>query len=100
MQTSSPPITVLICLKDFFADNLIKTENSIGVLLDLYTKANKRMEKGNFNLTSWNTNCRKHKNLTIKDKEFVEQGCKLEQVLGYKYSTLEDTLQISGSCID
>ena len=36
----------------------------------------------------------------IKDQKFVEHGCQLEKVLGYKYSTLEDTLQISGSPID
>ena len=36
----------------------------------------------------------------IKDKRFIKHGCKLEKVSGYKYSTLEDTLQISGSSID
>ena len=39
------------------------------MLSDLFTKANKRMEKGNFNLISWNMNCRKLKNLMIKDKK-------------------------------
>ena len=49
---------------------------------------------------SWNRNFRKLKNLMIKDKKFVEHGCELEKVLGYKYSTLEDILQISGSSVD
>ena len=60
---------------------------------DLYTRANKRIEKCNFNLRSWNTNCRKLKNLMIKN---LKNGCELEKVLGDKYSTSEDTLQISG----
>ena len=46
MQTSFPTITVLICLKkDSYVDNRIKTGNSIDVLLDLFTRDNKRMEK-------------------------------------------------------
>ena len=45
-------------------------------------------------------NCEELKALMIKDEKFVEHGCQLEKVLGYKYSTLEDTLQISGSPID
>ena len=52
------------------------------MLSDLYTRANKHMEKVNFNL-------RKLKNLLINDKKFVEHGCELE-----------NTLQISGSSIN
>ena len=36
----------------------------------------------------------------IEDHNFVEHGCELEKVLGYKYSTLNDTIQLSGSHID
>ena len=61
---------------------------------------NYRVEKGHFNLRSWNTNCEELKTLMIKEQKFVEHGCQLEKVLGYKYSTQEDTLQISGSPID
>ena len=86
--------------KNFFVDNLIKTGNSVEMLSDLYTTANYRMEKGHFNVRSRNTNCEELKTLMIKDQKFVENGCQLENVLGYKYSTLEDTLQISGSPID
>ena len=69
------------------------------MLSDLYTTANYRMEKGHFNLRMWNTNCEELKTLMIKGQKFVEHGCQLEKFLGYKYSTLEDTLQISGSPI-
>ena len=86
--------------KNFCVDNLIKTGNSVEMLSDLYTTANYCVEKGHFNLRSWNTNCEELKTLMIKDQKFVEHGCQLEKVLGYKYSTLEDTLQISGSPID
>ena len=36
----------------------------------------------------------------IKDKKYVEHGCDLEKVLGYKYNTKNDTIQISNSNIN
>ena len=35
-----------------------------------------------------------------EDQNFVEHGCELEKVLGYKYSTQNDTVQISNTQID
>ena len=69
--------------RNFYVDNLIKTGNTVEMLSDLYTTANYRMEKGHFNLRSWNTNCEELKTLMIKDQKFVEHGCQLEKVLGY-----------------
>ena len=70
--------------KNFYVDNLIKTSNSVEMLSELYTTANYRMEKGHFNLRSWNMNCEELKTLMIKDQKFLEHGCQLEKVLGYK----------------
>ena len=57
--------------KNFYVDNLIKTGNSVEMLSDLYTTANYRVEKGHFNLRSWNSNCEELKNLMIKDQNMV-----------------------------
>ena len=77
--------------KNFYVDNLIKSGNSVEMLSDLYTTANYHMEKGHFNLRLRNTNCEELKTLNDKDQKFFEYGCQLKKVLGYKYSTLEDT---------
>ena len=87
-------------LHNFYVDNLIKTSNSISELSQLYTEAFDRMQQGNFELRSWNTNCGDLKQQMIEDHNFVEHGCKLEKVLGYKYSTLNDTIQLSDSHVD
>ena len=87
-------------LRNFYVDNLIKTSNSISELFQLYTEAFDRMQKGNFELRSWNTNCEDLKQQMIEDHNFVEHGCELEKVLGYKYSTLNDTIQLSDAHID
>ena len=58
------------------------------------------MSEGNFDLRSCNTNCNELKELMIKDKKYVEHGCDLEKVLGYKYNTKQDTIQISNSKIN
>ena len=85
---------------NFYVDNLIKTGNSVSELKELYKEAYSRMQKGNFDLRSWNTNNDELKNLMIEDKNFVEHGCQLEKVLGYKYSTENDTIQISNTQIN
>ena len=87
-------------LRNFYVDNLIKTSNSISELFQLYTEAFDRMQKGNFELRSWNTNCEDLKQQMIEDHNFVEHGCELEKVLGYKYSTLNDTIQFSDAHTD
>ena len=89
---------MLLC--NFYVDNLIKTSNSISELSQLYTEAFDRMQQGNFELRSWNTNCKGLKQLLIEDHNFVEHGCEQEKVLGYKYSTVNDTIQLSDSHID
>ena len=58
------------------------------------------MSEGNFDLRSCNTNCNELKEIMIKDKKYVEHGCDLEKVLGYKYNTKNDTIQISNSNIN
>ena len=87
-------------LNNFYVDNLVKTSNSISELSKLYTEAFARMQQGNFDLRSWNTNCEELKKQMIEDQNFVDHGCELEKVLGYKYSTLNDTIQISNPHID
>ena len=80
---------------NFYVDNLIKSGNSVSELAELYKESFQRMQKGNFDLRSWNTNNDELKQIMIKDNNFVEHGCELEKVLGYKYSTQNDTIQIS-----
>merc|ERR1712030_155126 len=84
----------------FYVDNLNKTSNSKEKLVHLYKEAVRRMSEGNFDLRSCNTNCNELKKLMIKDKKYVEHGCDLEKVLGYKYNTKQDTIQISNSKIN
>ena len=69
-------------------------------LSDLYKESVKRMEQGNFDLRSWNTNNAELKEEMIKDEKFVEHGCELEKVLGYRYNTPNDTIQISKPIIN
>ena len=84
----------------FYVDNLNKTSNNKEKLIHLYKEAVRRMSEGNFDLRSCNTNCNELKELMIKDKKYVEHGCDLEKVLGYKYNTKQDTIQISNSKIN
>ena len=85
---------------NFYVDNLIKTGNSVGELSNLYRESVQRMEKGNFDLRSWNTNNETLKEEMIKDEKFVEHGCVLEKVLGYRYNTPNDTIQIAKPLIN
>ena len=80
-------------LNNFYVDNLIKTSNSISELSQLYTEAFDRMQQGNNELRSWNTNCEDLKQHMIEDHNFVEHGCGLEKVLN-------DKIQPSDSHID
>lgn len=86
--------------KHFYADSLIRTGYSIDNLSKLQILVNDRMPQVNFNLRLWNTNCERLKSKMINDQNFVEYGCRLENVLGYKYSLLEDTLQNYGFSIE
>ena len=79
----------------FFVDNLIKTSNSIVDLTNLYKESVNRMAKGNFNLRSCNTNNEQLKNVMIQDNKYVEHGCTEKKVLGYKYNTETDTMQLA-----
>ena len=87
-------------MNNFFVDNLVKTSNSEEHLTGLYKSSVERMAEGNFNLRSCNTNCKELKEVMIKDKKFVEHGCSQEKVLGYKYNTDKDTMQVSLSELD
>ena len=87
-------------MSDFYVDNLVKTSNSTSHLSELYLESLRRMEEGNFHLRSWNTNSKELLNQLVADNTFVQHGCELEKVLGYKYSTSKDTLQLSDVLID
>ena len=55
------------------------------------------MEKGNFDLRSWTTNCDILKEQLVRDKKYTDHGCELEKILGYKYNTKNDCMYLSSS---
>lgn len=86
--------------KSFYVDNLVKTSNSPEKLLYLYQESIDRMSAGNFDLRSCNSNCEELKAQMKKDGNFVEHGCELEKVLGYRYNPSRDTIQVASSSVN
>ncbi len=80
---------------NFYVDNFVVSSNSVNELAEIYQTSCNRMQEGGFELRSWNSNSIELQNMFKKDNTFVEHGCDLEKILGYKYSTSNDTLQIS-----
>jgi len=76
-------------------DNLVFTDNNTDILIDLYKNSINRMQEGNFNLRSWNTNNPKLKQIMISDSKLVNHSSEFEKVLGYKYHCTNDSLHIS-----
>lgn len=58
------------------------------------------MSAGNFDLRSCNSNCEELKAQMKKDGNFVEHGCELEKVLGYRYNYSRDTIQVASSSVN
>ena len=85
---------------NFYIDNLIFTGNNLANLSALYSELHNRMIQGGFTLRSWNTNSDELKQQMIEDDNFIDHGCDLEKVLGYKYSTSNDIIQLTERCID
>ena len=89
-----------IMKSNFYVDNLIYTGNSPTLLSQLYKESYNRMLLGGFTLRSWNTNCFELKEQMISDENYVDHGCDLEKVLGYRFSTERDSIQLSPSRFD
>ena len=85
---------------NFYVDNLIFTGNNLANLSALYSESHNRMLQGGFTLRSWNTNSDELKQQMIDDDNFIDHGCDLEKVLGYKYSTPNYIIQLTERCID
>lgn len=85
---------------NFYVDNLVKTCNSPQKLMYLYEESVDRMEEGNFCFRYFNTNCDDLKSRMIADGNYTEHGCQLENVLGYRYDPVRNTLPSAGSYID
>ena len=85
---------------NFYLDNLIKTSNDAVELENLYKESVQRLQQGNFELRSCNTNLNTLKQKMIEDDKYVEHGQKVEKVLGYKYDTEADLMFIGSSFSD
>ena len=85
---------------NFYVDNLIKTSNDAVELENLYKESVQRLQQGNFELRSCNTNLNTLKQKMIEDDKYVEHGQKVEKVLGYKYDTESDLMFIGSSFSD
>ena len=83
-----------------YVDNLIQTGNSFKELHDLYKESVIRMQEGNFNLRSWNSNNSELRKVMIENKKFVEHSSNFEKVLYYHYNTNLDYLKISNESVD
>lgn len=57
------------------------------------------MKKDNFQLRSCNSNCVRLRERIVEDNNFVEYGCELENVLGYKYDPIRDTIYLASSTV-
>ena len=57
---------------NFYVDNLIKTSNNVEELEYLYKESVQRLQQGNFELRSCNTNLDSLKHKMIEDNKYVE----------------------------
>ena len=85
--------------KNMYVDNVLHTGNTFSELHDLYKKSIVRMQEGNFNLRSWNSNSKELRQVMINDGKYVEHGLDFEKVLGYSYNTMLDYIIISNNSI-
>ena len=85
---------------NFFVDNLVKTSNDIERLTWLYQESVSRLDGVGFELRSCNTNNMTLKQLMLDDGRFITHGCKLDKVLGYRYSAESDTMCLAPVNLD
>ena len=80
--------------KCLYVDNLIYTSNDVNQLINLYRESINRMDKGGFNLRSWNSNNKELQEIMKHDEKYVTHGLVEEKVLGYKYNVGLDNISI------
>ena len=80
-------------MNDFYVDNLVKTSNSLELLVKMYKESLVRMSEGNF-LLNYNTNDGALQELIKSEGNLVQHGANTEKVLGYIYSPEKDNISI------
>ena len=84
----------------FFVDNLVKTGNSVEKLTQLYNECASRLDAVHFDLRSCNSNSPELQELMKREDRFITHGLRLDKVLGYRYSSDSDQLQLHSVEID
>lgn len=82
-------------INHFYVDNLVKTSNKAQELKSLYSESVKRMNEGNFQLWSCNTNCSELREKIREGDNLVKYLSQCEKLLGYEYNPYQDLLCIS-----
>ena len=81
----------------FYCDNLLMTSNDTEELYYIYTESISRMQRGGFELVSWNSNNPKLREIMKQDDTLSEHGLTKEKVLGYTYCLDSDVFKIANN---
>ena len=85
---------------NFFVDNLAKTSNDLVKLTNLYKECSDRLGENHFDLRSCNSNSETLRNIMKNDDRLITHTNEHDKVLGYNYSTKNDTMSLSGVKVD
>lgn len=75
---------------NFYVDNLIKTGNNINTLSSLYSLVKERLQEGNFEIQSCNSNCAELREIMKIEGNLSGFKSGWEKVLGYRYNPDKD----------
>ena len=85
---------------NFFVDNLVKTGNSVKELSHLYHECASHLDAVHFDLRSCNSNSPELQEQMKRDNKFIKHGQALDKVLGYRYASGTDQMQLHSITIN
>ena len=89
-----------ILKENLYADNRLVTSNNLNFLKEVYTETQNRLEEGGFTLRSWNSNSKELQFIVTSQGNIASHGNSFEKVLGMKYMSEFDFLQVSEFQLD
>ena len=84
----------LILRNNIYVDNLFMTGEDLQKLHELCTTARERFLEGGFELRSWASNSHFLRDV-FEDLSIQSNSLEFEKLLGYEYSTVNDTIQLT-----
>ena len=83
----------------FYANDLCITSSSPEELIILYNEAVPRLQEGNFQLRSSNSNCQVLYSILMEEDIIVQHGCEYEKILDYKYFPEYDNMRVANTSV-